>query len=139
MGSLIGGQGRYQIATLVQFLASWCVTMPLAAITTYVLKYNLEGITASLIIGYQMAGLAMTFLILRSDWTKISAKIQDINAVTGEVDSSDSENDDDSSKSSVISSSSDDSSSDSSSIHFKSKSVSERIKPIPKTSNLVTV
>jgi len=138
--SLIGGQGRYQIATLVQFLASWCVTMPLAAITTYVLKYNLEGITASLIIGYQIAGLAMTFLILRSDWPKISAKIQEVNAITGEVDSSDSENDDDSSKSSVISSSSDDSSSDaSSSIHFKSKSVSERIKPIPKTSNLVTV
>jgi len=137
--SLIGGQGRYQIATLVQFLASWCVTMPLAAITTYVLKFNLEGITASLIIGYQIAGLAMTFLISRSDWTKISAKIQDINAVTGEVDSSDSENDDDSSKSSVISSSSDDSSSDSSSVHFKRKSVSERIKPIPKTSNLVTV
>jgi len=115
--ALIGAQGRYRLATMIQFVCSWGITMPLAAAFTYLLNYDLKGITSAVVIGYAIAGTAMSYVILRSDWERLSRIVIELNKITGEVESSDSESDDDSSSSSSSSSDSsdsDDSSDDSS-------------------------
>jgi len=113
--ALIGGQGRYKLATFIQFITSWGVTMPLAAFMTYVCNFNLKGITASVILGYMCTGSVMSFVILTSDWDGLSKVIMDLNAITGECESSDDEDSSSSSSSSNSSSSSSSSSSNSSS------------------------
>ena len=62
--SLIGGQGRYNLSTFIQFCASWGVTVPLAAFFTYYLNFNLEGITSAVVIGYVVAGKCYIYIIL---------------------------------------------------------------------------
>jgi len=60
-------------------------------------------------------GTCMSYVLLRSDWKKLSDNIMERNAITGETYSSDEDSDDDdedSSKSSSSSSSSDDASDD---------------------------
>lgn len=105
--AIIGAQGRYRLATLTAFIASWFVTVPMAALSTYVFYFDLKGVTASVVIGYQVAGVCMTYIVLRSDWERLSKIVVELNRVTGEVESSDSEG------YSSSSSSSDDSDSDS--------------------------
>ena len=53
---LISGQGRCHLATFIQFCTSWGLTIPLAAIFTFYLNFNLEGITSAVVIGYALAG-----------------------------------------------------------------------------------
>ena len=53
---LIGGQGRHHLATFIQFCTSWGLTIPLAAIFTFYLNFNLEGTTSAVVIGHALAG-----------------------------------------------------------------------------------
>uniref|UniRef100_A0A7S4HIJ4 Protein DETOXIFICATION n=1 Tax=Odontella aurita TaxID=265563 RepID=A0A7S4HIJ4_9STRA len=124
--SLVGAQGRYRLATLIVMSSSWLVTLPLAALCTIGINLNLKGLIGCVILGYSTAGTVLSYVILRSDWARLSRVIQELNAMTGEVDSSDSESDDESeSSSSSSSSSSSESSSDSSEKSSDSKSESE--------------
>jgi len=123
--ALVGGQGRYTLATTIQFFTSWTISLPLAAVMTYVYNFNLEGITSALIIGYQIAGVAMTYVIITSDWEKISKKIIEINVETGDCYSSDSDDESSSSSSEESSSSSSEDSSSSSSEESTSSSSEE--------------
>ena len=101
--TLVCAQGRYRLATIVFALSSWFVTIPLAAVSVYVLFLDLKGLLASFSIGFLCAATALSYILLRSDWVKISQQIQEKNALVGEVDSSD---DDEHSASSSSSSSS---------------------------------
>mmetsp|Transcript_3310 Transcript_3310/g.9402 ORF Transcript_3310/g.9402 Transcript_3310/m.9402 type:complete len:774 (+) Transcript_3310:3-2324(+) len=94
--AIIGAQGRYRLATTVQFFSSWGAAIPLSAVFTYVLNLNLQGLVGALTIGYTLAGTVNTYILMRSDWTKIAQIISERNA------------DDDSSSSSSSSSSDDD-------------------------------
>ena len=49
--TLLGAQGRYQLATKVAFGGSWLLTIPLAAITSVALNLSLQGQTAAVVIG----------------------------------------------------------------------------------------
>jgi len=104
----IGAQGRYKLATIIIAVSSWVVSIPLAAISVFGLVLDLRGMTASVCIGFQCASTTLAFVLLQSDWMRIAQKVSDINAVTGQIDSSD---DEDSSESSASSSSSDSNSS----------------------------
>jgi len=124
--SLVGAQGRYRLATLIVMITSWLVTLPIAAFTIYVLRIDLRGLVGAVIMGYSTAGMMLSCVLLRSDWERISTIIMELNAMTGEIDSSDSDSDgegDDAASSSGASSSS--SSSDSSSDDSSSSSSSE--------------
>jgi len=107
--ALIGAQNRYRLATLINLVCSWGITMPLAALFTYKFNWNLKGLTAAIVIGYAVAGMIMSYVILRSDWKRLSQIIVEINKITGEVDSSDSDSNEEDSVSSKSSSDSDDS------------------------------
>eukprot|EP00978_Attheya_sp_CCMP212_P044549 scaffold314083_cov51-Attheya_sp.AAC.1 len=105
--ALVGSQGRYRLATFVSFSSSWCLTMPLASLFTYGLRLDLQGIVAAVIVGYSTTGSILSYILIFSDWDKLSKEVQKVNATTGEIDSSDSEGDDDSSASSISRKSSD--------------------------------
>lgn len=107
---LVGSQGRYRLATLVSVFCSWFVTIPLSATFVLALNINLKGLVGAVIAGNTTTGFIFMHIILRSNWKRLSEKIQELNAVTGEIDSSDGE-DDYSSESSKESSISDDDSS----------------------------
>merc|ERR1712125_263418 len=109
MGALIGAQNGYRLATSINLVCSWGITMPLAALFTYVFNWNLKGLTAAIIIGYALAGMIMSYIILRSDWKRLSDINVEINKITGEVESSDSDSNESDSSDSDSSSSSDDS------------------------------
>ncbi|KAL7485945.1 hypothetical protein ACHAW6_011541 [Cyclotella cf. meneghiniana] len=74
--SLIGAQGRFRLATLITIASGWFVTIPLAAFFVYVLHINLQGLVASVTIGYSVSGTALMYLLLRSNWRKRVAKVQ---------------------------------------------------------------
>ena len=113
--SLVGAQGRYRLATLVSMISSWFITIPLAAIFVIGLNINLKGLVGAVIAGYSTSSVILMYIILRSDWVRLSKIVQELNAMTGEIDSSDDEDDDSSDSSSDSSSSDDDSSDDDSS------------------------
>lgn len=78
--ALVGSQGRYRLATSVAFLSSWCVTLPIAAIFTFALKLNLEGVTASVVVGYSITGTCLMYILIRSDWERLSKIVVELNA-----------------------------------------------------------
>jgi MATE family multidrug resistance protein len=77
--ALVGAQARYRLATLVAFVSSWCVTMPLAAILTYGFNINLQGITCSVVVGYSVTCTILFYILLRSDWERISKHVVELN------------------------------------------------------------
>ena len=113
--AILGAQGRYRVATFIFFLSSWVVTIPLAAISVYALFLDLKGLTATVIIGFLCACTTLGYVLLLSDWPRLSEKVRAINLETGEVDSSDDESSSVSSASSSSSSSSSSSNSNSTS------------------------
>jgi MATE family multidrug resistance protein len=92
--TLVGAQGRYRLDTLVALLCSWGVTMPVAAVLTYGFNFNLQGLTASVLVGYSVTCTALFYIILRSDWERISKLVVEVN---DEESSSDEESDGESS------------------------------------------
>jgi len=77
----IGAQGRYKLATIIYFVSSWFVTIPLAAISVYYLTLDLRGMIASVCIGYFCACTALAYVVLQSDWDRLAQKVAGINAV----------------------------------------------------------
>ncbi len=101
--ALIGAQGRFKLATTISAIVSFLVTIPLAAIFCIVFKFNLEGLVASLVVGYSTTSLCMAYILLTSDWLSISDEIKRCNAIDDDAnDDSDSENDDESSSSTTL-------------------------------------
>ena len=87
--TILGAQGRYALATTMSFLGSWFVTIPLCAVFTFVLDFNLESITGAVVIGYAFSGAINASFLLRSNWKKLSSNvINDVNKGAGNIDSS---------------------------------------------------
>jgi hypothetical protein len=70
--SVIGAQGRYRLATGIEMVASWIIVLPMSAILIYIFNYNLLGPVAAVVIGYSISGAANVYVVLRSDWEKLS-------------------------------------------------------------------
>jgi hypothetical protein len=70
--SVIGAQGRYRLATGIEFVASWFVVMPMSAIVVYKLRFNLQGLVGAVVLGYALSGATNLYIVLRSDWKKLS-------------------------------------------------------------------
>lgn len=77
--TLLGSQGRYRLSTIVAILASWFVTLPLAALFTLVLGINLQGQTSAVVIGYMVSGSLNAYFLFRSDWMSLSLAVQKAN------------------------------------------------------------
>ena len=80
--SLVGAQGEYKLATWINFIASWGVVMPLAAIYVFLLNLDLQGLTSAVCVGYLSTGSALSYVLLSTNWPKVAKKIQDQNSDT---------------------------------------------------------
>mmetsp|Transcript_16536 Transcript_16536/g.37960 ORF Transcript_16536/g.37960 Transcript_16536/m.37960 type:complete len:196 (+) Transcript_16536:509-1096(+) len=83
--ALVGAQGRYRLATLIAFVCTWGITLPLGALFTYGFNFDLQGIVSSVVIGYSFTGTCLFYILLRSDWERLSRILVEAN----ESDSSD--------------------------------------------------
>ena len=89
--ALVGAQGRYRLATFIAFLASWGVALPMAAIFTFVLDFDLQGIAAAVVLGYCVTGTVLLYVLLRSDWDRLSRILVEQNEESDSDDDSDSD------------------------------------------------
>ena len=86
--SLIGATGRYRLATTVATACSFLVTLPIAALMTLHWRINLQGLVFAVVVGYSATAMVLTFVLLMSDWEKLSAKIQTKMTAGDETESS---------------------------------------------------
>jgi Na+-driven multidrug efflux pump len=70
--SVIGAQGRYRLATTIEFIGSWFFVIPLCAVLVYGFHFNLQGMVGSTVLGYAISGAVNLFVVLRSDWKQLS-------------------------------------------------------------------
>jgi multidrug resistance protein, MATE family len=75
--SLLGAQGKYKLATWVSFISSWGLSMPLAAIFVYGYQLDLQGLTSAVVLGYLTTGASLSYVLLSTDWQKVSRKIRE--------------------------------------------------------------
>ena len=61
--------------------ASWGVSMPLAALFVYVFRFNLQGLTSAVVMGYLATGATLSCVVLLTDWHQVTSTIQRQNAV----------------------------------------------------------
>jgi len=74
--SLIGAQGRYRLATSISTVCSIFITLPVGALMTIYLRIDLQGLVFAVVVGYSATAMLLTFVLLMSDWEKLSKKIQ---------------------------------------------------------------
>ncbi len=91
--ALVGAQGRFKIATIISGVVSCVVTVPLATIFCVWLGFGLDGLVASIVIGYTTVSFCMALVLLMSDWDSLSRMIMKENAEESDSESdSESEN-----------------------------------------------
>lgn len=80
------------LSTTVGLAGSWFVAVPISAILTVVLSMDLQGQTSAVAVGYMVSGTLNTYILIQSDWLKLSRRAKALTAAN--------EDDDDSSSSS---------------------------------------
>lgn len=78
---LVGAQGRYRLATTVAFISSWLITLPVAAIFTYALNFDLKALTSAVVIGYAVTNTVLVYVLIRSDWVRLSKIVMELHAL----------------------------------------------------------
>jgi multidrug resistance protein, MATE family len=73
--ALVGAQTRYSLATAVQFFGSWLLTIPLAALSSFYLRWDLQGLVAAVVIGCMVSGMLNFVILCCTDWERRTAKI----------------------------------------------------------------
>ncbi|KAL3920484.1 MAG: hypothetical protein SGILL_003239 [Bacillariaceae sp.] len=81
--AVIGAQGRVRMATVVEFIISWFIAVPLSALFVYGFNLNLESMVAALTIAYTVGANVYLYILLRSDWHGLSAVVIARNAAEG--------------------------------------------------------
>jgi multidrug resistance protein, MATE family len=78
--TIICAQGRARLATTVTLVGSMCISLPLAFVSTFALHWNLQGLLASVVVGYALSGIINSFIMVTSNWERISSKVTRRNA-----------------------------------------------------------
>lgn len=81
--AVIGAQGRVRMATVIEFIVSWFVAVPLSAIFVYGFNLNLESMVAALTIAYTVGANVYLYILFKSDWESLSAIVVARNAAEG--------------------------------------------------------
>ena len=70
--SVVGAQGRYRLATAVEFVGGWFISIPLCVVFVLGFNFNLQGLVACLVFGHCLSGTANAYITFRSPWQKLS-------------------------------------------------------------------
>lgn len=87
--SLNESQGKYWVGLCFYWMSSLFITMPVAAILSFVIEVNAEGITAAVVMGYTTSGIAHVGLLVEADYEKIIEDWRDNEDSNGEEDAAD--------------------------------------------------
>jgi multidrug resistance protein, MATE family len=74
--SIIGAQGKYKLATWISFISSWGISVPLAAISVFVFRLDLQGLAGAIVIGYVVTGSVLSYYLISTDWNMVASKIR---------------------------------------------------------------
>jgi len=79
--NIIGAQGpeRLRLATIIEFISSWILVVPMASVMIYGYNFNLMGLVGPLVLGYTVGCVAIIFILFTSDWAKLSDNIVEQN------------------------------------------------------------
>jgi Na+-driven multidrug efflux pump len=77
--NILGAQGRVRLATMVEFVTSWILVIPMAAILVFVYDYNLMGMVGPLVLGYTLGCVVIIYILFTSDWAQLSDKVVEQN------------------------------------------------------------
>lgn len=80
---ILGAQGRFRLATVVLLICSWGITMPLTILSVFYFRYDLTGIAAAVVVGYNCVALIISYLVFVSDWERLSNIIIELNDLAG--------------------------------------------------------
>ena len=109
--ALVGGQGRYRLATMIASACSLLIMLPIGIYLTLEMRFNLKGLTFAVVVGNSATAMCLTYVLLMSNWEKLSFKVQHKSKVDGvnhsdsistEESESESENEDTSPKISSV-------------------------------------
>jgi len=73
--SLIGAQGRFNMATLVVMVCRWLVTMPLALIFIFALKYDEVSLAGAVAAGSATSASLLACILFSSDWNEVAEEL----------------------------------------------------------------
>jgi len=77
--SVVGAQGKYDLATWISLLSTWGICMPLSALFTLGYHFNLQGLMAASIVGYVTTSACLSCVVLSSNWPEIALQISEKN------------------------------------------------------------
>jgi len=72
---IICAQGRTKLATYICLCSSWIISIPLSLFLTVYLNYNLTAVVFAVIISSVTSAVILLYVVLTSNWAKISRKI----------------------------------------------------------------
>jgi len=68
--------GIYYKAVSVDAIISICITIPFAAINTYLFNYNIEGLASAICVGYTAIGVTNIVIFMNVDWERAAYKMK---------------------------------------------------------------
>lgn len=68
--------GRFDMSVNISSIIDLFFTIPTAAIFTYILNYNIEGLASALCMGYSACGVTNVVIFANTDWRYAVSKIQ---------------------------------------------------------------
>mmetsp|Transcript_10087 Transcript_10087/g.24072 ORF Transcript_10087/g.24072 Transcript_10087/m.24072 type:complete len:1132 (-) Transcript_10087:2194-5589(-) len=77
--NILGAQGRVRLATLIEFITSWLLVIPMASILVFVYDYNLMGMVGPLVLGYTLGCVVIIYILFTSDWALLSDNVVEQN------------------------------------------------------------
>lgn len=69
--------GKHQLSVGVQSFIEICFTVPVAAIFTYLFRFNVEGLASAVCMGYAATGVTNVIIFANTDWDYAAKKIQE--------------------------------------------------------------
>ncbi|KAG7368666.1 Mu-like prophage I protein [Nitzschia inconspicua] len=81
--AVLGAQGRVRLATVIEFVVSWFIGVPLSAAFVFGFNFNLESMVASLTIAYTVGANVYLYTLFTSDWEALSAVVVARNVAEG--------------------------------------------------------
>ena len=68
-------QDRIRMTHFIQFVGSWILAPLLGGIFCFLLRIDLQGLASAVVLGLAVSGAGQTYLLMKSDWTRIASKV----------------------------------------------------------------